>query len=123
MLSNAHFLAKFRFDTAENEPAKNLQNFQKMHFRKCTRPAARPAARSAARSPAAWACRTPAARRPTYGKEFFWTAYACKISRSSKMTFCKLFANFWPARSRLYQNKMLQVNMRLTTSFFCAKLQ
>ena len=25
MLSNACFLAKFRFDTAENEPAKNLQ--------------------------------------------------------------------------------------------------
>ena len=27
MLSNAYFLAKFRFDTAENEPPKNLQNF------------------------------------------------------------------------------------------------
>ena len=27
MLSNAYFLAKFRFDTAENKPAKNLQNF------------------------------------------------------------------------------------------------
>ena len=27
MLSNAYFLAKFRFDTAENEAAKNLQNF------------------------------------------------------------------------------------------------
>ena len=27
MLLNAYFLAKFRFDTAENEPAKNLQNF------------------------------------------------------------------------------------------------
>ena len=27
MLSNAYFLAKFRFDTAENEPAKNLQIF------------------------------------------------------------------------------------------------
>ena len=27
MLSNAYFLAKFRVDTAENEPAKNLQNF------------------------------------------------------------------------------------------------
>ena len=27
MLSNAYFLAKIRFDTAENEPAKNLQNF------------------------------------------------------------------------------------------------
>ena len=29
MLSNAYFLAKFRFDTAENEPAKNLQNLRK----------------------------------------------------------------------------------------------
>ena len=27
MLSNAYFLAKFRFDKAENEPAKNLQQF------------------------------------------------------------------------------------------------
>ena len=27
MLSNAYFLAKFRFNTAESEPAKNLQNF------------------------------------------------------------------------------------------------
>ena len=27
MLSNAYFLAKFRFDTAENERAKKLQNF------------------------------------------------------------------------------------------------
>ena len=29
MLSKAYFLAKFRFDTAENEPAKNLQILQK----------------------------------------------------------------------------------------------
>ena len=33
MLPNAYveyyFLAKFRFDTAESEPAKNLQNFAK----------------------------------------------------------------------------------------------
>ena len=29
MLSNSYFLANFRFDTAENEPAKNLQNFAK----------------------------------------------------------------------------------------------
>ena len=28
MLPNAYFLAKFRFDTAENEPAKRLQNFE-----------------------------------------------------------------------------------------------
>ena len=30
MLSNAYFLAKIRFDTAENEPAKNLQKFCKI---------------------------------------------------------------------------------------------
>ena len=30
MLSNAYFLAKFRFHTAENEPAKNLQILKKM---------------------------------------------------------------------------------------------
>ena len=30
MLSNTYVLAKFRFDTAENEPAKNLQNFAKI---------------------------------------------------------------------------------------------
>ena len=28
MLSNAYFLAKFRFDTAENEPTKKLQNLK-----------------------------------------------------------------------------------------------
>ena len=27
MLSNAYFLAKFRFDTAENEPAKKIAKF------------------------------------------------------------------------------------------------
>ena len=29
MLKNAYFLAKFDFDTADNEPAKNLQILQK----------------------------------------------------------------------------------------------
>ena len=29
MLSNAYFLAKLRFDTAENEPAKKLQGLSK----------------------------------------------------------------------------------------------
>ena len=32
MLSNAYFLAKFRFDTADNEPAKNLQNLANQLF-------------------------------------------------------------------------------------------
>ena len=34
MLSNAYLLAKIRFDTAENEPAKNLPNFEKCIFEK-----------------------------------------------------------------------------------------
>ena len=34
MLSNAYLLPKFRFDTAENEPAKNLQSFAKFNFAK-----------------------------------------------------------------------------------------
>ena len=33
MLSNAYFLEKIRFDTAENEPAKNLQKICKFHFK------------------------------------------------------------------------------------------
>ena len=32
MLSNAYFLAKFRFDTAENGPAKNLQKLKFANF-------------------------------------------------------------------------------------------
>ena len=32
MLSNAYFLAKFRFDTAENEPAKNFQIWKFCQF-------------------------------------------------------------------------------------------
>ena len=34
MLSNAYFVAKFRFDTDENEPAKNVQNFEKCILKK-----------------------------------------------------------------------------------------
>ena len=35
---------------------------------------------------------------------------------------CKIFANFWRARSRLYQNEILQVNMRSTTFFKLYKI-
>ena len=57
MLSNAYFLAKFRFDTAENEPAKNLQNFRKMHLSK-------KAARGPGQPQAAARGRAGAAHRP-----------------------------------------------------------
>ena len=48
MLSNAYFLAKFRFDTAENEPAKNLQIFEKCIFRRSEADRAARDARAAA---------------------------------------------------------------------------
>ena len=38
MLSNAYYLAKFCFDIAENEPAKNLQNFKFANSASCSFP-------------------------------------------------------------------------------------
>ena len=40
----------------------------------------------------------------------------------SKNAFFENFANFWRARSRLYQNEILQENMRLTTFFKLYKI-
>ena len=49
MLSNAYFVANFRFDTAENEPTKNLQKIANFaNFAKVRR--ARGAAAEAARA-------------------------------------------------------------------------
>ena len=60
MLSNAYFLAKFRFDTAENEPAKNLQIFANFA----------PPIRS---GPAdAYAARAAADRRRSFGEAPTW---------------------------------------------------
>ena len=39
------------------------------------------------------------------------------ISVSKTSIFLQIFANFWRARSRLYQNEILQENMRLTAFF------
>ena len=43
MLSNAYFIAKFNFDTAENEPAKDFQNLLKTFLSYQLRSAERPA--------------------------------------------------------------------------------
>ena len=53
-----------------------------------------------------------------------------RVTKSSKISkilakFCKflqIFANFWRARSRLYQNEILQENMRLTAFFKLYKI-
>ena len=50
MLSNAYFLAKIRFDTAENEPAKNLQNLNFANFLNFANPNSQRFSGSAARS-------------------------------------------------------------------------
>ena len=62
MLSNAYFLAKFRFDTAENEPAKNLQNFANFPNLECqTKGGGRC---SSARARTSWRLFTRVLRRP-----------------------------------------------------------
>ena len=55
MLSKAYFLAKFRFDTAENEPAKNLQ-------KKCKKMLIHPS------PPTSGEPRRPAEVRPVVGR-------------------------------------------------------
>ena len=53
------------------------------------------------------------------GKRFRGLGLA-KLANFAK--FCIFFANFWRARSRLYQNEILQENMRLTTFFKLYKM-
>ena len=55
-----------------------------------------------------------ATRRPSAGARCHLTSKIGKIG--------KLFANFWRARSRLYQNEKLQENMRLTAFFKLYKM-
>ena len=125
MLSNAYFLAKFRFDTAENDPAKNLQeqlqNLPIKHFDNFAKPSAAGttarwpscAARKSAVAPHSIVWSTWARRRSLGGGgqlagDSKRTEGVSKIGKISN--FCK----FWRARSRLYQNEFLQENMRLT---------
>ena len=107
MLSNAYFLAKFRFDTAENEPAKNLQNFRKMHFSKMHF-----SKKKVAGALSSGACRAAGGVHQGYGQGL----------GSAKLANFTNFANFQRARSRLYQNEILQENMRLTAFFKLYKI-
>ena len=43
-------------------------------------------------------------------------------SSKNALNFSKIFANFWRARSRLYQNEILQENMRSTAFFKLYKI-
>ena len=102
MLSNAYFLAKFRFDTAENEPAKNLQNFRKMHFR----------------CPSLGM--TPAGMRTTANSDVWYKPPTTAVADARRrLVRERRLAKFRQnvARFRLYRLRFLQQNMRFAAFF------
>ena len=101
MLSNAYFLAKFRFDTAENEPAKNLQNFANFPNFANPNPCHLRAVRRGERG-----------ERGESGSASFPSA-AGRRARERRLAKCRQNV----ARFRLYRLRFLQVNMR-STAFF-----
>ena len=98
MLSNAYFLANFRFDTAENEPAKNLQN--SANFPNFANQAAAMAP-SCAPGPPAICGGSPSGTSLSDG------AAGC----------CKPFRRENVVRFRLYRHRFLQENMRFAAFF------
>ena len=130
MLQNAYLLAKIGSDTAENERnfAKNWQLPygswgpvvpRRPGRRGLPRRAARPRRPRAALPPRAGAPRSGRAVRcsPVRGLGLAKLAKIAKLS-----IFCKILRMFWWARSRLYQNEILQENMRLTAFFKLCKI-
>ena len=101
MLSNAYFLAKFRIDTAENEPAKNLHNLlyikKKLQTSRSAPPASAP----------------PTSAPPEDGDPEESPAM------SSSSAGDRDAANFrqYFVRFRLYRRRSMQVNMRFTAFF------
>ena len=92
MLSNAYFLAKFRFDTAENEPAKNLQNLARiLNF----------------------------ANLLLLGSGAHAAAQVLLRIVGPELGSCQFSAKFWQnvARFRLYRHRFLQENTRFAAFF------
>ena len=109
MLQNAYFLAKFRFATAENEPAKNLQNFA--NFPNFPNPNPNPPGRSAR-----------AHRRPRPGPgpaERPAGRFRRRRGGGRSTRRAHHFGQFRQnlARFRLYRLRFLQENMRFAA--FC----
>ena len=106
MLSNAYFLPKFRFDRAENEPAKNLKIFEKIkNFPKkvCHIPSPRPQVRRHAtlRSSSRASSTSPA---PTTRPR------ARSGAQKKGLRVTRYFIFLLSARVRLYRQRSLQVN-------------
>ena len=127
MLQNAYLVAKIGADTAENEQhfAENLPI-----GRRVARPRKRRGGRGVyvprrgglellhlpGRRSCALLGRRGAGPLPSFFENaFFENAFF-------ENAFFENFANFWRARSRLYQNEILQENMRLTAFFKLYKI-
>ena len=97
-------------------------HFRKMHFSKMRFARDRP--EEGARVPASSLFpRTPGdLHRGLRGRQEVPPGGAFSKNAFSKNAFFENFANFWRARSRLYQNEILQQNMRLTAFFKLYKI-
>ena len=119
MLSNAYFLAKFRFDTAENEPAKICKILLIFPILLtltpnpyiCVSPADRKAFRPS--TPSARSARSRSRGLGTFDAEALRPALADGPPRSSPAARCDppMFAKFWRARSQRYRSRFLRVNI------------
>ena len=105
MLQNAYLLAKIGVDTAENG-----RNLPKILPKFC------PGGSSSTGRSAPW---------PRFEQHLNLdvTESDLRLAKLADFAIFKTnFANFWRARSRLYQNEILQENMRLTAVFKLYKI-
>ena len=107
MLSNGYFLAKFRFDTAENEPAKNLQNLLIFPILLTLTPKSVRGAALAASTPLAGPATAAARADPR--------DFAARTAEDDPRNFAKFRQNV--VRIRLYRHRFLQENMRFAAFF------
>ena len=110
MLSNAYFLAKFRFDTAENEPAKSLQKFAKFaNFANFA-----PSPLNPRRRPLTWRATASSPAGRERGRRL-----RRALRRARRRVRERRLAKFWQnvARFRLYRLQFVQENMRFAAFF------
>ena len=122
-VSNEQFVtvAKIEFDTAENKPCKVRATRSRARE---APPRARPAPARAPRGRARGRPASPPRGSPRAGPGLNIGGLLGSTTKNafSKNAFFDNFANFWQARSRLYQNKFSQENMRLTAFFKLYKM-
>ena len=121
MLSNAYFLAKICFDAAENEPAKNLQNFAKFQKSETLGTGAR-GARESHGAEVLPDGEPGQALEPRLGPDPGVRRCDAQLAKLAIFQILANFAIFLGARSRLHQNEILQENMRLTEFFKLYKI-